>query len=127
MIVAAPVEVFKGFDSELYGHFGSAPAFALVDTEAGSVVCLENADQNHTPGTCHAMRSLAGQHVDAVLVGGIGQGALLGLQAAGIRVWSTSTGTLRDALVQWQDHLLHETTLESACEGHGEGHQCAHG
>ncbi len=47
MKVAIPVAEDRGLDSEIYGHFGSAPVFVLVDSETMSVQALGNAE-----GTC---------------------------------------------------------------------------
>jgi predicted Fe-Mo cluster-binding NifX family protein len=43
MKVAIPVAEYCGLDSLVYGHFGSAPLFVLVDTETMSIESLSNA------------------------------------------------------------------------------------
>jgi predicted Fe-Mo cluster-binding NifX family protein len=37
MKICFPVESDKGLDSEVFGHFGSAPTFVVFDTEAKSI------------------------------------------------------------------------------------------
>jgi len=37
MKVGFPVELDEGMESKVYGHFGSAPAFVVVDTEKKEV------------------------------------------------------------------------------------------
>ncbi|HSV99699.1 MAG TPA: NifB/NifX family molybdenum-iron cluster-binding protein [Sedimentisphaerales bacterium] len=77
----------------MYGHFGSAPGFVLVDSETMSVQALGNADQTHEHGQCSPMKALAGAMPDVVVVGGIGAGAVNGLRHAGIRVYQSLGGT----------------------------------
>ncbi|RME41495.1 MAG: diguanylate cyclase, partial [Deltaproteobacteria bacterium] len=40
MKVCFPVNNDQGLESEVYGHFGSAPAFVVVDTESHEVLGL---------------------------------------------------------------------------------------
>ena len=87
MKVAIPVAEDCGLESLVYGHFGSAPVFVLVDSETMSVESLGNRDQIHVHGQCSPVKALAGTKPYAVVVGGIGGGALLGLRGAGIRVY----------------------------------------
>lgn len=126
MIIAAPISEYVGLDSPLYPHFGSASAFVLADLVEDTIVRVDNQDCKHAHGMCQAMKALAGHRVDAVIVSGIGQGALRGLQAAGVRVLSTEKPTFREALAQWKDDGLCEVSLDDACEGHAEGHDCGH-
>lgn len=125
MIVAAPIADYAGLDSTLYDHFGSAPAFVMADLDERTVVRLDNGDREHVHGMCQAMKALAGNRIDAVIVRGIGQGALRGLQAAGIRVLCTELATFREAVEQWRESGLADVTLDDACEGHA-GHTCEH-
>lgn len=124
MKIAIPVEDYRGIESQVYGHFGSAPAFALVDTETLSVEAIGNRDHAHVHGACSPMKALAGARPDAVIVGGIGTGALLGLKAAGIKVYRASGGTVADAVRQFKATALPEIEEDGACAGHGEGHSC---
>jgi predicted Fe-Mo cluster-binding NifX family protein len=122
MIIAVPILEYRGFDSPLFGHFGSAPAFALADTENGGVVPLENNNQHHEHGQCSPLRALAGHHVDAVICRGIGQGALMQLDRAGVAVYGTQSVTLREALEAWQEGRLPRFGSDQACAGHAHGH-----
>ncbi len=126
MKVAVPVAEYRGLDSLVYGHFGSAPVFVLVDSEAMSVEALGNPDQTHVHGQCSPMKALAGAMPDAVVVGGIGTGAVLGLRQAGIKVYRATGGTVADALSLLQRGDLEEITGQGTCAGHGEGSGCAH-
>lgn len=72
--------------------FGSAPVFLVVDTESRAIASVVNRDQHHTHGACNPMRALDDQRVDAVVVGGIGAGALGKLNQLGITVLRSSGG-----------------------------------
>ena len=48
---------------------------------------LNNHDEHHVHGACNPLKALAGRAVDAVIVGGIGAGAVRGLRQAGIAVF----------------------------------------
>ncbi len=85
MKICFPVSQNKGLDSPVYNHFGSAPMFLLVDAEQRSVAEEVNRDVNHQHGACRPLRALGGQEVDAIVVGGIGAGALSGLNQAGLQ------------------------------------------
>jgi hypothetical protein len=100
MMIAFPVEEYRGLESQIYGHFGSAPSFLLLDSETMAVENLTNADQNHIHGMCSPMKALAGRKVDAVVVGGIGMGASTDLK------WpeSRSTGPASAPWPTWPGH-----------------------
>lgn len=126
MRVAIPVEEYRGLESLVYGHFGSAPAFAIVDSETMAVEALGNSDQTHVHGQCSPMKALAGMTPEAVMVGGIGAGALLGLRGAGIKVYRAAGKTVAEAVAHLKNGTLREMTPECACGGHGGGGGCAH-
>ena len=124
MKVAIPVAEDCGLESLVYGHFGSAPVFVLVDSETMSVESLGNRDQAHVHGQCSPMQALAGRNPDAVVVGGIGAGAVRGLRAAGIKVYRCDGGTVAQAVRQLKAGELPEMNEDAACPGHAGGHTC---
>jgi len=124
MKVAVPVAEDYGLESLVYGHFGSAPIFVLVDSDTMSVESLGNRDQGHVHGQCSPMQALAGRSPDAVLVGGIGVGAVRGLRVAGIKVYRCSGGTVAQAIGQLKAGELPEINEDAACPGHAGGHTC---
>jgi predicted Fe-Mo cluster-binding NifX family protein len=121
---AVPVSEYRGLESPVYGHFGSASSFALVDTETLEVTQVANRDHQHVHGACSPMRALAGASPDVVIVGGIGAGAVSGLRSAGIRVCLCPPGgTVADAVRLLVSDGLQEIG-EGTCSGHGHGHSC---
>jgi predicted Fe-Mo cluster-binding NifX family protein len=124
--IAIPVSEYRGLDSPVHGHFGSAPAFALVNSEDMAVEQIGNGDHGHVHGACSPMKALAGVRPDAVVVGGIGAGALFGLRAAGISVYRCAGGTVSAAVEKLKEGTLEAVTEEGVCAGHHGGHSCGH-
>jgi predicted Fe-Mo cluster-binding NifX family protein len=125
MKVCFAVEKDEGINSAVYGHFGSAPAFIMVDTDSGSVTTVGNRDVNHVHGACNPVMAIGGNQVDAVVVGGIGAGAINRLNAEGIRVYASAAPTVAQNMDLLKDNKLPLLTLQHACSGHAGG-GCGH-
>jgi len=123
MKIAIPVADYRALESPVYGHFGSAPVFALVDTDTMAIEPVSNRDHGHVHGACSPLKALAGAKPDAVVVGGIGGGALMGLRAAGIKVYRCTEGTVADAVRLLKDNKLEEIDEQGVCGGHTCHHQ----
>ena len=126
MKVCFPVGKAEGLESKVYGHFGSAPVFIVVDTENNNVTIINNNDQHHAHGACNPMKALNDQTVDAIVVGGIGAGALSRLNQIGIKVFQAQIQTVRENIQMLKDQNLPEFTLQHTCAGHGHGGGCGH-
>ena len=72
------------------------------------------------------MKGLGSNAVDAVVVGGIGAGALMKLQAHGIKVYRALDGTVRENLEFVKAGKLPEYGIEMTCAGHRQAGGCAH-
>jgi predicted Fe-Mo cluster-binding NifX family protein len=123
MNICIPVLEDKGLGSPVSQHFGSAPLFIIVDTGSGSCRSVMNRNLDHGHGMCQPLLSLAGESVDAMVVGGIGQGALGRLQAANIRVFLSTLDTVDSTLAAFRCGTLREVTPQTACGHHGHGQQ----
>ena len=124
MKVCFPVEENKGLDSIVYNHFGSAPMFLNVDADTLAVEVLQNSDQHHEHGMCHPLAVLEGHAIDALVLGGIGAGALSKLSAAGIAVYRAAAPTIKENLDLIAQKRL--SPMDAACSGHGHGGGCGH-
>jgi hypothetical protein len=60
MKICFPTENLKGLDSIVYGHFGSAPGFVIVDTESTDIEEIKNGDLHHAHGMCQPLKALGG-------------------------------------------------------------------
>jgi predicted Fe-Mo cluster-binding NifX family protein len=118
------VQKDEGVESLVYGHFGSAPAFVVVNTEDNAIFKIVNGDMNHVHGACSPMKAIGGADIDAVVVGGIGAGALNGLNARGIKVFKATEETIKENLALFHENRLPELTMLHTCGGHEGG--CAH-
>ena len=124
MKVCFPVQKNEGMESQVYNHFGSAPVFVVVDTEGKGVQTINNRDLHHVHGACNPIMALDGQKVDALIVGGIGGGALTKLNAMGVKVYGAGTGTVKENLELLRDKKLQELSMDHSCRAHEGG--CGH-
>ena len=125
MKICFPTEILQGVNSMVYGHFGSAPGFVIVDTETTQVEEIKNSDLLHAHGMCQPLKALGGCQADAVVVAGIGMGALMKLQAQGIKVYRATRGTVQQNIDLIRNATLPQFQEQFSCSGHAGG-GCAH-
>jgi len=123
MKVCIPVNEDRGLDSPVCGHFGSAPLFLVVDTETSACRALPNGNQHHAHGMCRPLDALRGEQLDALVVGGIGLGALTRLRESGLDVWISAQPDVKATLAALADGSLRRADPAGACAHHGQGHQ----
>jgi predicted Fe-Mo cluster-binding NifX family protein len=70
--------------------------------------------------------AIGGQSVDAVVVGGIGAGALNRLNAEGIQVYAARAETISENVDLLKEGRLPVLTLQHSCAGHQTGGGCGH-
>jgi predicted Fe-Mo cluster-binding NifX family protein len=126
MKVCFPVAQVDGIESEVYGHFGSAPTFLIVEMDTNKITTVNNKEQNHEHGACNPLKKLNNQQVDAMVVGGIGMGALNILNHSGIKVFQAQAPTVRENIALLKEGNLPEFTSQNTCAGHGHGGGCGH-
>jgi predicted Fe-Mo cluster-binding NifX family protein len=124
MKVGFAVQKDEGIESKVYGHFGSAPGFIIVDTESGESALIDNGNLNHVHGACNPVMALGGKAVAAMVVGGIGGGALAKLNAMGVKVFGAGAPTIKENLALLNDNRLEELSMTNACRAHQGG--CGH-
>ena len=126
MKIAIPVE-----NGTLFGHFGHAPSFALIDAnaETGAITAREDLEAPpHEPGVLP--KWLAEKGVNLVMTGGIGPAARNLLAKRGIEVLTGIAGDSPEALVA--AHFAGTLEIsDNACDhdgehGHGHGHHHHH-
>jgi len=126
MKICFPVLENKDMNSMVYNHFGSAPSFVIVNTETGSVATISNSDQHHEHGACNPVMAMNGEQVDAVVVGGIGAGALNKLNQKGIKVFQAQKTTIGENVGLLKAGSLPQFTPQHTCSGHSQGGGCSH-
>ncbi|MFP4017098.1 MAG: NifB/NifX family molybdenum-iron cluster-binding protein [Halanaerobiales bacterium] len=114
MKVVVTAKSKNGLDSEVDPRFGRANYFAVVDTDNMEVNFLENdaADSSSGAGV-RAAQLIADQNAEAVLAGSFGPKAFNTLSAAGIKIYSYSSGTIAGAVDDFKNNCLKELTSAS--------------
>ncbi|WP_373501332.1 NifB/NifX family molybdenum-iron cluster-binding protein [Desulfococcus sp.] len=87
--IAVPSVGTGGIDGKRAGHFGHCDVFTLIDVAEGRIQSVSTlANQEHVQGGCMVpVNLLAGNSVNALIVGGIGMRPLMGFRQAGIDVY----------------------------------------
>lgn len=125
MKIAFPTQEDFGLNSTVFGHFGSAGKFVIVDTDTDEFEVTDNRDIGHIHGNCQPLAALGGKSVDAVATGGIGAGALNKLIHSGLTVYRAVEGTVAENLEFVKAERLPKFDLAQTCQGH-HSHECAH-
>jgi predicted Fe-Mo cluster-binding NifX family protein len=122
MNICIPVGADNDLSSPVYPHFGSAPAFMIVDVNTGSCRAIANGNQHHGHGMCMPFQSLQGEQIDGVVVGGIGRGALNKFNTANIAVYISEHATVGEVVAAFKGGSLKLMQPNMACAGHDHGH-----
>lgn len=118
MKVCFPVKSNEGMASVPYGHFGSAPEFLIFNLENNELKTIGNGDLDHEHGKCQPIKALSGEIVDAVVVGGIGAGAINKLNSMGIKVYKAIEGNIQTNVEALKESKLKEFSVNNACVHH---------
>lgn len=118
-------------NGNIFQHFGKTEFFKVYEVEDNKVVSGEVMGSN---GTGHGALAglLAEQDVDVLICGGIGGGAQVALQEAGIELYAGASGDadeavetyLRGELVSSGANCNHHHEDGHSCGGHEDGHSC---
>lgn len=95
-------------DSAIDSRFGRAKHFVLLDVETGEVTAHDNTQNLNAPqgAGIQAAQTVARLDAAVLLTGHVGPKAFATLQAAAIAVYTGATGTVREAIVNYQDGRL---------------------
>jgi predicted Fe-Mo cluster-binding NifX family protein len=126
MKVCFPVSENQGLASQIFNHFGSAPEFVIVDVTTSEFQSISNSDKVHQHRACNPVAGLGGHHVDAIVAGGIGGGALHKLNAAGIRAFKAQVGSISENIDLLKVGTLLEYLPGHTCGGHDHDNGCSH-
>jgi len=111
-----PLDEQAGQNSKVCAHFGSAPFYAVADTEADTIEIIPNASIHHDHDQCTPAVFFSGLGINVLLCNGIGAGAVAKLQAMGIDVYMSPT--LEEALKRFSSGILRKITPQQTCQGH---------
>ena len=111
-------------DGKIFPHFGHTQAFKLYDAEDGKVISSRVVP---TDGCGHGALAafLREQGAEILICGGIGGGARMALDEAGIRLYGGASGDA-DAAVEalLRGALAYDPDAACTHHGHDEGHRC---
>jgi predicted Fe-Mo cluster-binding NifX family protein len=124
MKVGFAVQLNQGLESAVYAHFGSAPAFVIVDTDQNQVSSVDNTNAHHVHGACNPIMALGGNVIDAMVVGGIGAGAITKLNSMGVKVYRAGAAIIKDNIALLSENKLQEISMNDSCRQHGG--ECGH-
>ena len=116
MKIAIPYE-----DGQIFQHFGHTARFKLYDVQDGKIVAAQVLDTN---GSGHGALAglLQALNVDALICGGIGGGARMALDAAGIRLYGGVQGSADEAArALAEGRLTFDPDAHCDHHDHGEG------
>ena len=103
-------------------HFGRSQAFTIFEIVNDKVAGVEVLDatgfEHQHEGIAQLLKS---KGVQTVIAGGIGGGAIAGLEASGLEVLRGADGMVRDVATAYADGSL--VTTDGVCEHHQEGHE----
>ena len=122
MRICIPVQKNEGSESKPYNHFGSAPKFLVVNLEGEEIEVIDNGDLDHEHGKCQPLKALANKAVDAVIVRGIGAGAISKLNSMGTKVYQGIEGNVKENIKILKENKLMEFTVNNGCNHHNCGH-----
>jgi len=106
-------------DSRVDPSFGRAKYFVLVDTDSGEFSAHDNQQNLNAPqgAGIQAARNVAELGAEAVITGNVGPNAFATLQAARVEIHIGASGSVGDAIRQFQDGRL-ERAGNANVEGH---------
>ncbi len=119
MKICMPVLSAEGMNSNLYGHFGSAPFFAIYNTEDQSVAVVENSVGEHEHGKCMPVDAIRNTGAQAVLCKGMGMRAANLLQEAGVSPFMVDAQTVGEAVKKYNAKEVLVLDASRACQHHG--------
>ncbi len=111
-------------DGQVYGHFGHTASFKLYEVQEGKVIASQVLETN---GSGHgALASLLAQEgVHLLICGGIGGGARMALNEAGIVIYGGVEGDADEAVELFLAGALRFDPDATCSHHHGEEHTCA--
>lgn len=112
------------WNGDIFQHFGHTEYFKIYQTESGAV---KNAEVISAEGYGHGALAgfLSAHHVNVLVCGGIGGGALEALKNAGTQVYAGASGNADDCIAAFLAGTLQlSDAANCAHHEHGEGRSC---
>lgn len=114
-------------NGNIFPHFGRTEQFKIYDVEDGKVVSSKVIG---TDGRGHEALAevLTENTIDVLICGGMGQGAMNAMEAAGVKVFAGAEGSADEAVEAFLKGELASTGVNCDHHGHEHGEEgCGHG
>lgn len=120
MKIALPIE-----GTMLNQHFGRSKSFAIVTVDGKTITGTEEISSSELQHNHQGLADLLKKSgVDVVIVGGIGAGAVKGIQDNNLGLVRGAKGIYVEVVNQYLNGTL--VSNEEVCDHHGEGHHHHH-
>jgi predicted Fe-Mo cluster-binding NifX family protein len=97
-------------DSPIDPRFGRCPYFVIVDSENMQFEVIQNMASGATGGAgIQAAQTIAGKGVKVLITGNVGPNAFQALSAAGIKIVTGASGTVREVVERYKRGELSDT------------------
>ena len=110
----------------IFQHFGKTQFMKVYDIdENGEIqrVHIESMGKHSHHGIAGYIKEIG---VDTLICGGLGQGAVDSLEAAGIKIYAGNTGNADTAVIKFLKGEIKENSKANCNHHHDEGHNCSH-
>jgi predicted Fe-Mo cluster-binding NifX family protein len=100
----------NSLDAPLDPRFGRCPYFVIVDSESMQFEAVQNMASGATGGAgIQAAQTIASKDAKVLITGNVGPNAFQALSAAGIKIVTGASGTVREVVEKYKRGELSET------------------
>ena len=108
--------------SEIDPRFGRCQYFIFVDSETGDFEAISNESAMASGGAgIQAAQTVIDKGVEVVVTGNVGPNAFSTLNAAGVKIITGASGTVKEALEKFRSGVLKETSSPTSASHSGMG------
>ena len=100
----------NSLDAPIDPRFGRCPYFVIVDSETMQFEAIPNMASGATGGAgIQAAQTIANKGAEVLITGNVGPNAFQALSAAGVKIVTGASGTVREAIEKYKRAELSET------------------
>lgn len=100
----------ENLDANIDQRFGRCKYFIIVDTDSMKFEALSNENVMAFGGAgVQAAQTIANKGIEAIITGNVGPNAFQTLSAAGIRIYTGASGTVREVIEKYKKGEFKET------------------
>jgi predicted Fe-Mo cluster-binding NifX family protein len=114
MKLCFPVPKDLGINSNIFGHFSSAPLFLIVDTETRESEAVANSDPQNPFSGCNPFAALKAHEIDGIIAGGMGDSVLKAMNLCGCRVYEAQSENLVENMDLFNQEKLPECVVQNS-------------